>query len=277
MFTRQYKPSPGLEDFVHKIIVVHYRFDIATTPPTNPFPPHPHHTLYFYPYEKVTRIDPATGIAGHVPRSIYVGPMVSRVDLTMAHNTLVIIILFQPGGMYRLLHIPMEEWFGRSMESVLFEGSEIELVIEQIKETADYDRMNAIVQQFLLKKKGRLKILLPLDEALRYMQQKGLVLTVDQLAVLACVSTRQLERQFKERMGIPPKLFLKLTRFSKAWVMREHDPFSTWLHIAHACGYADQMHLIRDFKFFTGLTPKALQNHLDKSPLRLQASSLLED
>jgi len=36
---------------------------------------------------------------------------------------------------------------------------------------------------------------------------------------------------------MPPRLFMKLARFSNAWVMRERDLVSFWLHIAHACGY----------------------------------------
>src|SRR5579863_1435615 len=203
MFTRHYQPCPGLADLVQKIVVVHYRFDSTIVPPTNPFPPHPGHTLYFYPYDQVTRFNPATGDVARVPRSIFVGPMVSLVDLTMGHNTLVIIILFQPGGMHRLLHISMDELYGAPVESDLLEGKDFTFIIEQIREAADYDRMNDIVQQYLLDKRAKLKIVLPLDEALRQVLRCGLVVTVDQLADLACVSPRQLERQFKERMGIP--------------------------------------------------------------------------
>jgi len=277
MFARYYKPHPGLTDLITRVVVVHYRFDPLTVPPTNPFPPHPGQTLYFYPYERVTRIDPATGAADRIPQSIFVGPIVSSVDLRMAHNTLVIIILFRPGGMHRLLRIPMEELFGAPVESSLFEGRVIDHLLERLNQTKDYDLMNEIVQQYLLQKTLLLKAMLPVDQALNHILQTHQPVTVDHLASLACVSTRQLERQFRERVGISPKLYMKLARFSNAWVMRERDPQSSWLHIAHACGYADQMHLIRDFKLFTGQTPTALQRALDTSPLRLQGSSLPEE
>ena len=32
-------------------------------------------------------------------------------------------------------------------------------------------------------------------------------------------------------------------------------PEKTWTSIAYECGYFDQMHLIKDFKAFTGFTP----------------------
>jgi transcriptional regulator GlxA family with amidase domain len=98
-------------------------------------------------------------------------------------------------------------------------------------------------------------------------------MNVDQLARESCVSVRQLERQFRERTGLSPKLYARLVRFSKAWIMREKNGGLSWLHIAHACAYADQMHMIRDFKYFAGVTPGILQSHLEKTDIRLQAST----
>jgi transcriptional regulator GlxA family with amidase domain len=62
---------------------------------------------------------------------------------------------------------------------------------------------------------------------------------VDQLVNQACVSVRQLERQFNERIGMPPKQFTRLVRFAKAWSMRERHPHLSWLQIAYACGFVD--------------------------------------
>jgi transcriptional regulator GlxA family with amidase domain len=107
------------------------------------------------------------------------------------------------------------------------------------------------------------------------MVQKRSLVNIDQLAKLSCISIRQLERQFNERIGMPPKLFSRLVRFSHAWIMREKNPNISWLKIAHACDYADQMHMIRDFKEFAGVTPTLLQNDLQKSTLRLQADMTL--
>ena len=43
------------------------------------------------------------------------------------------------------------------------------------------------------------------------------------------------------------------------------------ISIAYKCGYFDQMHLIRDFKDFTGTTPTLMQGDILAAPLRLQA------
>ena len=265
-----YKPRRELQEFVSRIMLVHYQLDTTQPRPTNPFPPQPEHCLFFYPYDKVIRRNPVEQSVEELPRSIIVGPKLHRVDLTIGYNCLIIIVSFHPGGLHRFLRIPMNEMLNQSLDTSLLFGKEIDNVIEQINQCNDTDRMILAIEKFLLKKAKNLKGSLPVDQVLTSMLRYKNSANVDQLAREACVSIRQLERQFKERTGLPPKIFSRLLRFSKAWAMRENNPDISWLQIAHTCEYADQMHMIRDFKEFTGVTPGILQTDLENSPLRLQ-------
>jgi AraC-like DNA-binding protein len=67
------------------------------------------------------------------------------------------------------------------------------------------------------------------------------------------VGNRHFERLFKTRVGLTPRLFSRLLRFRRA--IASHG---SWADIAAECGYADQSHLIRDFKEFAGRTPMNL-------------------
>jgi AraC-like DNA-binding protein len=71
------------------------------------------------------------------------------------------------------------------------------------------------------------------------------------------VSSRQLERRFKARIGMPPKLFARIRRFQRVFPAIENDA-AGWVGAAVACGYYDQAHLIRDFRDFAGEPPSAL-------------------
>ncbi|HVG14398.1 MAG TPA: helix-turn-helix domain-containing protein [Chitinophagaceae bacterium] len=273
MIFRLFKPRPELQHFVSRIMINRFQLDPSEPTPTNPFPPQPEHCLYFYPYNRIVCRHYGNNSVASVPHSILVGPQLSRVDLTMGYDMLVILVGFQPGGMHRLLRIPMNELLDMPIDSYLLLGREIEEVTEQLNGAPDLPMMVEIIEQYLLKKVKGLKSMLPVEELLMQMLQQKNLVNVDQLAKQACVSIRQLERQFKERTGMPPKLFTRLVRFSKAWVMREKNKDISWLKIAHACDYADQMHMIRDFKDFVGVTPGTLQTSLEQSSLRLQASS----
>jgi AraC-like DNA-binding protein len=69
-------------------------------------------------------------------------------------------------------------------------------------------------------------------------------------------------------------LFARLVRFSKAYRLRESTPQMSWTRISYESGYFDQMHLIRDFKQFAGVTPSTLVQELKETPYRLQSSSI---
>jgi AraC-like DNA-binding protein len=192
----------------------------------------------------------------------------------MGHNMLVILINFMPGALFRFLKIPMYELIDKPLNASDLLGKELVSINEQLSGSANYDEMIALIQKYLLKKADSFKEITPVDRALQSQLINGKAITIEQLADLSCISTRQLERQFKERVGMPPKLYFRLGRFSKAWNLREWYPNISWSAISHRCGYADQAHMIRDFKEFAGVTPGSLQAELEKTPLRLQRDGL---
>jgi transcriptional regulator GlxA family with amidase domain len=72
------------------------------------------------------------------------------------------------------------------------------------------------------------------------------------------VTRRHLERLFDAAVGLPPKHLARLTRFQRAIRILEseaHGPRG--VRAAHACGYADQAHFIRDFHALAGCAPGA--------------------
>lgn len=71
-------------------------------------------------------------------------------------------------------------------------------------------------------------------------------------------SERHLRRLSKEKYGISPILFERIMRFRKAKELLEEG--EKVLTIVHELGYSDQSHFTKEFKHFTGMTPKA---HLD--------------
>lgn len=204
-----------------------------------------------------------------MPGAMLVGPQLSRVDLTMGSRMLVIMVGFRPGALHRLLRIPMHELLNLPLDAKLIFGSEVDDVSEQLQGATGFAQMVEIVERFLLRKSHLLKPALPLEAVLANLKAEG---PISQLAAQACVSIRQLERQFNERIGMTPKTYARLLRFSRAWILHERFPQLPWISIAHSCHYADQMHLIRDFKAFTGVSPRQLQGP-DADSLRLQAET----
>jgi AraC-like DNA-binding protein len=266
-----FQPNPSLKELVNHIMVFQSEFNDHSAPPTILLPPLPEQCIFFYPQDQVE----ADYLSANKQMKLFtcslVGPQTSSVKLKLGHKHLVIKISFQPGGLYRLLGIPMYELLQvEAFNGQDFLGKMVRELSTSIQETADLVSIVHQIEQAFMKRLDKLKQKLPIDFVLQEMVNKGGFMSIDSAASQAFLSNRQFERQFKQRIGLSPKFFSRLIRFSNAWISKENNANIKWTDIAHRSGYFDQMHLIRDFKEFTGINPKQIEQEFKKMPFNPQ-------
>lgn len=81
-------------------------------------------------------------------------------------------------------------------------------------------------------------------------------LSIDELTKLTNVNRRQLVRKFSSTIGLSPKQLSKTIRFQATLKMLLSNQFTCLTALSYENEYYDQAHFIKDFKEFTGLTPK---------------------
>lgn len=81
---------------------------------------------------------------------------------------------------------------------------------------------------------------------------------VAQLARQLRLSPRQLQRRFLAAVGMPPKRFARVLRFARVWQLATMSPPEAWAELAAAHGYADQAHMVREFRAFGAEPPTHL-------------------
>ena len=81
---------------------------------------------------------------------------------------------------------------------------------------------------------------------------------VSDIAAELGVSPRHLHRRFVADVGVSPKRLERLARFARAWRQAVMGPPITWADLALANGYADQSHLVREFRTFGARPPAHL-------------------
>jgi AraC-like DNA-binding protein len=69
-------------------------------------------------------------------------------------------------------------------------------------------------------------------------------------------SRRHLTARFRQQVGLPPKSFARVVRFSRAVELLGRSDGLSWAEVALACGYYDQAHLNRDFRALAGCSPR---------------------
>ncbi len=272
MQTRFCNLHPALNEFVQCIMIIHAEVEKDSPPVLCPYPPTPQNSLFFYLGDlikvKLDEVDLYTS----QPRSVIVGPQLKRVTIDINRNHKAVRVGFHPGGLHRLMGCPMWEMVDSSHDAEDVFGCEIRLLNDRLQEANSFDDIHRLVEEFLLLKVYALKKDLPFDLAMLELIKQNGNIPMERVASLACLSLRQFERVSRDRIGIPPKLFARLTRFSSAYRIRESDPSLSWTDIAYECGYFDQMHFIRDFKEFAGVTPRIIERELRNVPVKLQAS-----
>ncbi len=91
---------------------------------------------------------------------------------------------------------------------------------------------------------------------------------IDALANETNLSARQLERVFREHVGLGPKTYSRLVRFDRAARGIASRGTMAWTHFALTHGYSDQAHFINEFKEFAGVTPAQFESELATEELR---------
>ncbi len=239
------------------------------------YPPTSQHSLFFYINDRIKVQKKGEGGFMLQPRSVLVGLQSSSVILDIGRSHKAVRVGFHPGGMFRLLGFSMLETIDGSYDAADVFGNEIQEVNDKLQEAISFDEIKEVIEQFLLMKVKLLKRALPFDNAMLELLKFNGNVSIEQIASLACLSLRQFERVSKERIGLPPKVFARLVRFSKAYRLRESFPDASWTSIAYECGYFDQAHFIRDFKEFAGVSPSIIEKGLEAIPVRMQATMRL--
>ena len=85
------------------------------------------------------------------------------------------------------------------------------------------------------------------------------IYTVEQMACLANLSPRAVQRYFSAYVGLNPKWVIRKYRLSRVLEAFEEDKNSV-LDVVTKLGYVDQSHLIKDFREILGITPTNYHN-----------------
>ncbi len=66
---------------------------------------------------------------------------------------------------------------------------------------------------------------------------------------------KNLIHQFNKYVGLSPKYYQRILRFNAILRILNEKEINSWAELACMCGYADQSHFIKEFKFFSSFKP----------------------
>jgi len=131
-------------------------------------------------------------------------------------------------------------------------------------EAGRIDEAIAEVKQYFLDARSQVAANSVLFKAGVAMREANGTMPVSRVAAAAHATVRTLERNFKRSSGYTVKDVSALIRFEQ---VRNHlwlQPDTNLAGLAHELGYADQSHLSREFKRYSGTTPAAFARKAKK-------------
>ncbi len=264
MIIKDFLPNPAFIDFVQWYRIVHFEFDNPFAIHIKAYPPKPEECLYFILRERLMVESNNSKEKEILHPIILIGQQTSVTGRYLQKDFLNFQIVFQPTGLFRLTGIPSFELTDQFVDATVIFSKNILFTHEQLQRTKSYSEMLLIADRFIadLANHSRRDVHL-LDSVSKLMMKRDGNISLEWLAKESCLSTKQFTRKFNERAGINPKMYSKIIRLTKAFNIKNKYPGMDWLRIAIECGYYDYQHLVKDYKYFTGLTP--LEFHLLES------------
>ena len=266
MVYQKMQPHQRLAPFIESIWVQEDLRDAAREDfaPTTVIPTTRLDMLFFYgdPFIEITADGPLV-----LPRFFLLGQKTVPDRVAASGRTGVIIFSFKPGGALPLFALPLYEMIDQKLPFADFmDGAWISAIEAQVMGAASNEQRVAVLQDFLLSLLDEAKFdpLISATSAL-INKRKGDI-RVAEVAVEAGLGRRQFERRFRESIGLSPRKFANVIRFQKALLM--HRQGQHWADIIVQCGYYDQAHFIKEIKMFSGMTPAALAETLQPTPLQ---------
>lgn len=166
---------------------------------------------------------------------------------------------FRPGAFAPFIARPVHELGGRVVALAETFGEDGDALEQQLAAAeGDPGAHIAAVEAFLLRRlpppDPRMELALAVVEAMR---TAGPSITVTELAERHAVSTRTLQRVFRDAVGVGPKWVLRRYRIHDAAERIASGEVDDPAGLALELGYFDQSHFTRDFTAQIGLAPVA--------------------
>ena len=148
----------------------------------------------------------------------------------------------------------MDTLTDRVVDVVKQSGADELAELQQSVAAIDADSRVPHVEEFFRQRKTRFAPDHLVDISLKEIFTNHGMISIQEIAVSTGFSERHIEQLFKRFVGLSPKFFARIVRFSHVFnVVSDKRP--DWNDVVYKAGFYDQSHFIRNFKAFTGEDP----------------------
>jgi AraC-like DNA-binding protein len=188
---------------------------------------------------------------GRVSRCAFVGARSIHADIDVSRRILTIGARLRPGVLALLVRMPATALTDTAVDAEDVFGRDGRRLTDRLSNVPPTEAP-AVLAGFMDRCGPRsTRFMMPPDLATYH--------TVDALGDALTLPARTLQARMSERVGLSPKRALRIARLHRALRALARDDRHA-ADIAFGCGFADQSHMIREFRALLGETPTAWAN-----------------
>lgn len=236
MIHARYWPSPDLAAFVEHYWTVEW--NLAA------------------PLQRETLPHPVVHIVLEGVEATVAGPATQRFTTTLSGKGRVFGIKFHPGGFRPFVNEPVCAYADRTLAlREVFGPAADDLSVRALAHDG-HSATIAVLETFLRGRNAGTDATATAMAAIarRIADDRGIT-RIEQIVREFGIGLRTLQRQFRDYVGVHPKWVIQRYRLHEALARIDGDAICDWAALASDLGYADQAHLIRDFRKLVGVTP----------------------
>jgi AraC-like DNA-binding protein len=192
-----------------------------------------------------------------LPKCFLIGQLTRPYEVEPTGKTATFFVCFHPNGFLPFATMPIKDMENTAIPLEKLFGTDGQAIGQKILDAHSTSERIQLIEAFLFK---RLADAATVDDIVKATVDTILTangrLSVDELSKQTKVNRRQLERKFSSAIGLSPKQLSKTIRLQTTLKTLLNKKVISLTDLAYENDYYDQAHFIKDFKEFTGLTPK---------------------
>ena len=159
-----------------------------------------------------------------------------RGQLLIRGNAETFVIVFQPAAIHQLFRLHLPDLINCDYAAHAVLGAVVSSLQERLGDAHSFQERVQIADQFIASQSVGVNANDPIEFAAKEIIRSHGGCRIDSLAHNTGQSISNLQRMFKQRVGVSPKLFARIIRFEAALKAKAALPHLSWTMVAHEFG-----------------------------------------
>lgn len=190
------------------------------------------------------------------PPTFITGQSTRTYSLRMKGKLNIVGVVFKPATLYDFYHLDMEQLVNSRVNAEYLLGDKARKIHTELSRITEPEARISLLESHLI---NDLETANPawdeVNDAVEQILEKKGNISLKDLYEKYHISTRQFQRNFRKKVGLSPKNYVRIKRFSYICYLLVNQKKIDWQEVIYLGGYYDQSHFIKDFLSYMDENP----------------------